>query len=81
MGLIKDVVRQRHEDRLQGSLRPSVTLKVFHNNKNETFVSAQDCAFGIGFIHPHFSFNLCVHILVHTCICIRVRVCMNAHSI
>lgn len=58
MGLIKDVVRQRHEDGLQGFLRPSVTLKLFQNNKNETFVSAQDCAFGIGLILPGFSFNL-----------------------
>lgn len=76
LGLIKDVVRQRHEDRFRGFLRPSVTLKLFHNNKNETFVSTQDCAFGIRFIYPGFSFNLCVHILVHTCIYIRVHVCL-----
>lgn len=82
LGLIKDVVRQRLEDGLWGFLRPSVTLKLFHNNKNETFVSAQECAFGIGFIHPGFSFNLCVartctHMYMHTCTC----VCMNVHSI
>lgn len=82
MGLIKDVVRQRHGDGLQSFLRPSVTWKLFHSNKNETFVSAQDCAFGIGFILPGFSFNFvcthtCAHMYMHTCMC----VCMSVHNI